>query len=148
MATGKKSYTIAELAMAIGFTDRTVRNYIRSGKLKGEMVDGEWRFSEEAISELFKQKGVMAKIRQKRHSIVYDYIADNRKKKNEVCIIIDLYDDREKVKTAGDFMLDEMNSQAYKDIKYAAEVSGEFGRLILKGDAENVMRLVNKYYSR
>ncbi|MBQ8623122.1 MAG: helix-turn-helix domain-containing protein [Oscillospiraceae bacterium] len=148
MATEKKFYTIAELAKAMGFTDRTIRNYIRSGKLKGEMVDGEWRFSEEAISDLFEQKEVIAKIRQKRHTIVYDYIANSRKKKNEVCIIIDLCDDSDTVKQSCDFILDEMNSHAYKDITYAAEVWGKHGRIILSGDAENVMKLVNKYYSR
>ncbi len=148
MANDKKFYTIAELAKGTGLTDRTIRNYIRSGKLKGEIVDGEWHFSQDAVTELFLEKGIMAKVRQKRHAIVYDFIANNRKKKNEVCIIIDLYDDAEKVNADTDFMLGEMNSGNYQHLVYSAEISQNYGRIILSGDAENVMKLVNKYYSR
>lgn len=40
-------YTIKDLSMISGLTDRTLRTYLKMGVLVGEKADGSWRFSEE-----------------------------------------------------------------------------------------------------
>lgn len=49
MATESKQYTISELVMMTGLTDRTIRNYIASGILQGDKTDGCWRFTGEQV---------------------------------------------------------------------------------------------------
>jgi len=37
---------------------KTIRNYLKMGLLKGEKVDGTWRFSENEIGEFFQERFV------------------------------------------------------------------------------------------
>ena len=48
----KDCYTIEDMAVFTGLTDRTLRNYLNEGRLTGEKVDGAWRFSPEDLGRL------------------------------------------------------------------------------------------------
>ena len=50
----EKYYVINELVMFTGLTDRTIRNYLSSGILQGEKVDGMWRFTSDQVEEFVK----------------------------------------------------------------------------------------------
>lgn len=43
-------YTLKQLALITGLTERTLRNYLRSELLTGEKRDGKWYFSDRAKS--------------------------------------------------------------------------------------------------
>ena len=43
----ERIYTIKDLAQMTMFSTRTIRNYMKMGLLKGEKIEGEWRFSDE-----------------------------------------------------------------------------------------------------
>jgi len=45
-------YTVEEVAGRIEVTPRTIRNYLKQGKLKGKKVGGKWRFSSEDVERL------------------------------------------------------------------------------------------------
>ena len=47
----EKYYTLNEVAMMTGLTTRTLRNYLKMNVLKGEKVDGVWKFTEEEFAE-------------------------------------------------------------------------------------------------
>ena len=49
----KDFYSINELAVMTGFTTRSLRNFIQMEFLKGEKVNGEWKFSTEQIENFF-----------------------------------------------------------------------------------------------
>ena len=51
-------YTLNEIATIAGLTTRTLRNYLQMDILKGEKVDGVWRFSEEALWEFIDNPSV------------------------------------------------------------------------------------------
>ncbi|MGM9904464.1 hypothetical protein A5844_000505 [Enterococcus sp. 10A9_DIV0425] len=44
-------YSVNELAEKIGVTTRSIRNYLREGKLKGRKIGGKWKFSEQDLAE-------------------------------------------------------------------------------------------------
>ncbi|HKM08169.1 MAG TPA: helix-turn-helix domain-containing protein [Sphaerochaeta sp.] len=41
-----KMYTLKDLAEQLKVTERTMHNYIKSGKLKGQKIGGRWQISE------------------------------------------------------------------------------------------------------
>ena len=49
----EKLYTAEDVAQITGLTLRTIRNYIKSGRLKGNRVGVQWRFTEADIQALF-----------------------------------------------------------------------------------------------
>ena len=48
-----RTYTIAEVAKITKLTDRTIRNYLSKGILKGTKLGGQWRFSEKDLQSLY-----------------------------------------------------------------------------------------------
>lgn len=49
----EKMYTVSDIARITKLTERTIRNYLASGTLKGHRVGGQWRFTKEDINALF-----------------------------------------------------------------------------------------------
>ncbi len=47
-----KNYSVREVAEITGFTTRTIRNYIKNGKLSGTKFGSHWRFTDEDIAKL------------------------------------------------------------------------------------------------
>lgn len=52
-----KLYTVEDVANRTGLTDRTIRNYLKDGKLKGKKIGGQWRFTVDDIEALFRTPG-------------------------------------------------------------------------------------------
>lgn len=42
-------YDVRQVAAALKVTERSVMNYLKSGKLKGRKISGRWRFTREDI---------------------------------------------------------------------------------------------------
>lgn len=56
-----KLYTIKEVAEILKVTPRTVNNYIALGWIVGQKVGGQWKFTEQAVTDFLtgsNQKGV------------------------------------------------------------------------------------------
>ncbi len=52
-----KLYTVEDVAQKTGLTDRTIRNYLKDGRLKGKKIGGQWRFTADDIEALFFTPG-------------------------------------------------------------------------------------------
>lgn len=50
---GIKLYTTEELSKQLKISSITLRNYMRSGKLKGQKVGGRWYVAEQRLREFF-----------------------------------------------------------------------------------------------
>lgn len=50
-----KIYNINEVAEMTMLSDRTIRNYLRRGLLKGKLEGGAWCFTEEELSEFCRE---------------------------------------------------------------------------------------------
>ena len=49
----EKLYSISDIAKKTKLTDRTIRNYLAKGKLKGRKIGGQWRFTDKDIWSLY-----------------------------------------------------------------------------------------------
>lgn len=48
----EKLYTVEEVAELASVTSRTIRNYLKAGRLEGRKIGGQWRFSQEEVQRL------------------------------------------------------------------------------------------------
>ncbi len=48
----EKLYTVEEVAELASVTGRTIRNYLKSGRLQGRKIGGQWRFPESEVQRL------------------------------------------------------------------------------------------------
>lgn len=46
-----KLYSLKEVAHLLDVTERTLHNYIKSGKLKGQKIGGKWKISDENLKK-------------------------------------------------------------------------------------------------
>ena len=72
-------YTLKDLSVITGLTDRTLRTYIKMGILQGEKTDGVWSFSDEHIQMFFENNFARSAMQSKRNSLVFDFLADQKK---------------------------------------------------------------------
>ena len=67
-ATGNY-YTLGHLTLFTGLTDRTLRNYLASGILQGEKINGVWHFTPEQAHALVTHPTARAAILAKNNAI-------------------------------------------------------------------------------
>lgn len=142
----EKQYTINEVAVMSGLTTRTLRNYMKMGILKGEMVEGVWKFTEEEIGEFFQNPYVKPSIQAKNKAIVFDFLAKNEKRINEICTIIDVCVEKHEAEEIAAFFCKEVSKRKEEKIKFSFERNGVHARVILSGYEDVVMEILNAYY--
>ena len=141
-----KYYVINHLVMFTGLSDRTIRNYIASGILQGEKINGLWHFTPEQVEEFVRHPAVRPSILAKNNGLVYDFLLDTKKTGQEMCVIFDTpCADK---KTVAEYFCYSINSGGYHNIQFSFDGVMETSRVILKGDAAEVLRLVNEYNSK
>lgn len=140
----KESYTLFEVAKMTGLTDRTLRSYIKQGFLNGEKEDGVWRFSLEELGTFFAHPNVRPSIQAKRNAIVYDFLLDQKKGENEICMILDFPADEVQAEEISEFFCREVNR--LENVRFSFGYSGGNARVILKGN-EAVLEIAGRYYS-
>ena len=69
-----ETYSIEDLATFTGLTDRTLRSYLKEGRLTGRKEDGAWRFTPEDLEKLFQDEAARQAVRANRNAIVYDFM--------------------------------------------------------------------------
>lgn len=139
-------YVINHLVMFTGLSDRTIRNYISLGILQGEKINGLWHFTPEQVEEFIRHPSVRPSILAKNNGLVYDFILDNKKTKEEICLILDTpCMDKQ---TVAEYFCYSISNGNFSDIHFSFDGVNENARVILKGDAAQVLKLVNEYYSK
>jgi len=139
-------YVINHLVMFTGLSDRTIRNYISSGILQGEKINGLWHFTPEEVEEFISHPSVRPSILAKNNGLVYDFILDNKKTKEEICLILDTpCMDKQ---TIAEYFCYNISNGNFSNIQFSFDGIKENARVILKGDASQVLKLVNEYYSK
>ena len=141
-----KYYVINHLVMFTGLSDRTIRNYFASGILQGEKINGLGHFTPEQVEEFVRHPAVRPSILAKNNGLVYDFLLDTKKTGQEMCVILDTpCADK---KTVAEYFCYSINSGGYHNIQFSFDGVMETSRVILKGDAAEVLRLVNEYNSK
>ena len=143
----EKYYTLNEVAMMTGLTTRTLRNYLKMDVLKGDKVDGVWKFTEVEFAEFIQNPYVKPSLQAKNKAIVFDFLAQNEKRTNEICTIIDVYVDSHEAKGISSFFCEEISKRNEGNIKFSFEKNGSYVRVILRGYEDTVMEIMNAYYN-
>lgn len=146
----KEYYTIDELATMTMLTTRTLRNYISQGLLKGNKVDGAWRFSAEDIDSFFNEESIIQSIQSKKNGMIYDYLLNDTKIDNMVCSLYDYAnlkpDDAEKIYEKTVTLV---NSNKYGNIRFSYSYNGKkkIARIILIGNIIEIHNLMTEFLS-
>ena len=143
----KDTYSINEVAMMTSLSTRTIRNYIATGFLEGEKVDGAWTFTPEQIEAFTQNKTVKPSIKAKKNAIVFDFLGNKPEKQDKMCTVLDLTT-KEAVK-ASLFFCDKISDCTPEaELQFASYQAGNGVRLIISGSTKDVMDLLNQYYNR
>lgn len=136
-------YLINHLVLFTGLTDRTIRNYISSGLLQGEKINGLWHFSQDQVEAFICHPAVRPSILAKHHAAVYDFLLDSTKKDFEICIILDI-PGKSKTEIA-EYFCYRISNEDFQNIHFSFDGVTKVPRVILKGHAADVLRLVNGF---
>ena len=136
-------YLIRHLVLLTGLTDRTIRKYISSRILKGERINGLWHFTPEQMESFIRHPAVRPRILAKHHAAVYDFLLDDRKKANEICVILDRPGKNQK--EMAEFFYYRISNGDFQKIHFSFDGAANTPRVTLTGDAAGVLRLVNGF---
>ena len=137
-------YLISHITLITGLSDRTIRNYIASGILKGEKINGIWHFTPEEVDAFIKNPAVRPSIVAKNNSVVYDFMLNDSKKEDETCVILDL--PKCDIKETAEFFCYGISNGDYKDINFSFDGNYKTPRIILRGKPSDVFGLIGDYY--
>lgn len=85
----EKLYTIEDLAVFTGLSDRTLRSYLKEGRLAGTKEEGAWRFSPEDVGRLLQDGGARRAMEANRNALVYDFMLGGAAE-DRCCVIRDI----------------------------------------------------------
>lgn len=89
----EKLYSVEEIAEMTSVTTRTIRNYLRSGILKGTKIGGQWRFRQEDVTNMLNQENLLSDVRETSKRIVRDFLDEQHPPFAEsvsVCTVADV----------------------------------------------------------
>ena len=142
----QEMYTINHVALMSGLSSRTIRNYMKMGFIEGEMINGVWHFSAEAVGDFFANPNVAPAIRAKRNALIYDFLADDCKRQDEMCTIIDIRAALEDANAISEFFCNAINREGWDSIRFGFSFNGNHARIILTGPEDAVQKLLAYYY--
>lgn len=144
----EQKYTINQVSAMTGLSTRTVRNYLKSGLIDGEKTEGVWLFSVEDFANMLNNPAIKPSIKAKSNAVVFDFIADDRKKSNKICTILDLYEDNEEADEISEFFCNVINSNySEADLTFKFEKYDRNIRVVLSGGEDVVSDLIDRYYN-
>lgn len=138
-------YDLGDIAMMTGFTTRTLRNYMSQGFLKGEKINGVWRFTAEELDAFFSEPFVKESLRVKRSAAVFDFLADRAKKTERICVILDIPASIGNGNRISAFFCERMREAS--DTSFTYDWDKGVCRVILNGAADQVGGLIEAYRS-
>lgn len=139
----ERTYNLNEVALMSGFTDRTLRNYLKQGLLHGEKTDGVWHFTDEDLQEFFSDPYVKEGLRIKRTGTVYDFLAGSRQKDGGACVILDIPAGFVQSQKISDFFCKEM--EKVTDTVFSFDWNNGICRVILCGPEEQIAVIMREY---
>lgn len=142
----KELYTIQDVALITGLTDRTLRNHLALGNLEGEKAGSAWQFTPQQVDAFVKLPQVWPGIQAKKNAIVYDFLLTKSKKTRKMCVILDL--PGEDSKKVSSYFCRQISARPSpeEELSFSFEAAGGCPRIILRGGADEVMALLEEFH--
>ena len=140
-------YNLNQLSLCTGLTTRTLRNYINLGLLKGEKIEGVWSFTDEEIESFFTHPDVKRAIAAKRNALVYDFMADQHRAGNRICMILDLDVNPLEAAEISAFFCRTI-TEIGEDVQFNCANRRNGIRVMLSGAEAMVNEILRRYYER
>lgn len=138
-------YTIRDICMFTGLTDRTLRTHIAQGSLSGTKVDGAWRFTAEQVKTFLSLPHVWPGIQAKKNAIVLDFLRSKSAGTPKMCVVWDFPgEDSQEISTAFCRLLSE-TTDPKEELTFSADSTGTCPRIILRGASHDVLSLLNAF---
>ena len=137
-------YTLKQLSLMSGLTERTLRNYLKMGILHGEKCGGIWYFDIAEIESFFENPFVSEAMKSNRKSIVFDHLKSNSRDKNRATVILDLPED--KSMSVATFFCDAVNRRTGLTMTF--DRAGGVNRVILSGEETTVVEILDEYRTK
>ena len=131
-------YSVEDVVLMSGLSERTVRTHMAAGFLAGKKVDGKWCFSEEQLSAFFEHPAVQPGIHAKKNALVYDFMAAKPSPGRRMCVLLDLGPEENAAVVTGAACRAVNQAEPAAPLRFAMEQQGRGTRLILTGAAADV----------
>ncbi len=141
----KGNITIKDIMKMTNLSERTIRRYIREGKLRGTKIGKEWHFSEEQVRELFSLKEFGVTISQQATRDVRQFLLGKYEKRRgaSCCLIIDFTGKtKEEAGQIKDALLETVNRE--KDFKMKFVPEDNIIRITLTGTLNVISKVIKK----
>ena len=136
-------YNIEQLSLMTGLTTRTLRNYLKSGLLRGSKDTGIWQFTEEQVSEFICHPSVRPSIRAKQQALIYDFLAGQDRTDSEACVLLDRKLEEGKAREIADFFC--RRAEGLSHFRFTYSYEGGRGHYILKGAEADISRIMAEF---
>ncbi|WP_054949772.1 helix-turn-helix domain-containing protein [Numidum massiliense] len=131
-------FSVDQLAQIVSMHPRTIRRYIREGKLAATKIGGEWRIRREDAEAFIGMKG--GELQQHALDEVTSYLtgeSSGQAGELTVCSVLDCYGTTEEAKRIADIIITYMNAEdparGKAKFQYHYDGEAEKGRYILWG---------------
>ena len=140
-------YNIKDIMTITNLSERTIRRYLKEGKLDGTKVGGVWRFTDAQLENFYGYKEAMKKIRKEATQQVVDFInMPNPEKQNtRVCTMIDLINEDDVIEDVKQAIMNECNNATDTMTMKFLKEQNNF-RFILIGSLEFIYNVTKKVY--
>jgi excisionase family DNA binding protein len=138
----EKLYTVKDVAIITGLTERTIRNYIKDGRLKGKKIGVQWRFTEKDVESLFKDEGVSNNITKNNHDRILEFLKGKVEPNTGVIVLNIPATDKEELSKKVQKMTELMNKKI--NIKFSFQYFDKDGiaQFILIGDIKTLQEFI------
>ena len=139
-------YTLNHVAICTGLSNRTLRNYLNMGLLKGEKINGIWHFSPEQVEDFISSPTVRPSILAKNNAHVFDFLHDRKKEQERMVVALDLPNKNRKA--VSEFFCYKINNGNFSNITFSMDAPPKgYPRIILCGKPLDVLSLLNEFYA-
>lgn len=141
----ERIYTIKDLAQMTMFSTRTIRNYMKMGLLKGEKIEGEWRFSDEAIETFFSEPYIEQGLYIKRNALVNAFISSEHQDKG--CFVYDHVCTESIGEKLCNRIMEAIQEETCQSVQFCFSYNKkkQIARIIMTGDMKWIAQIFLKY---
>lgn len=136
-------YTLKDLSMISGMTDRTLRTYLKMGVLIGEKKDGTWYFDDEQTCAFLENEYVKPSIKANRNAAIFNFLRSDMSKENTACVVLHLRNDDSKF--VSDFFCNAVNKR--HGISMTFDQNKGENKVVLVGDEDVVYSILAEYHA-